>query len=58
VPYAVDGALDVAAGGARVISEHGAGLDLFIDPGAMDAASRLRVCALLENALAELKARA
>ena len=59
VPYAVDGVLgETAGGGAKVISEHGTGLDLFIDPGAMDPASRLRVCGLLENVLAELKARA
>ena len=57
VPYEVDGAFAGADGGAKVISEHSAGLDLFIDPGTMDAAARLRACKLLEGALADLKAR-
>jgi class 3 adenylate cyclase len=57
VPYEVDGALAGTEGGSTVISEHSAGLDLFIDPGTMDAAARLRACKLLEDALADLKAR-
>ena len=58
VPYAVDGTLAEANGGTKVISEHSTGLDLFINPSTMDAASRQRACELLEGALAELRARA
>ena len=57
VPYAVEGALDGAGGSTKIISEHATGLDLFIDPSAMDQASRQRICGLLEGVLAELKAR-
>lgn len=58
VPYAVEGALDGASGSTKIISEHAAGLDLFIDPSAMDEASRQRICGLLEGVLGELMARA
>src|SRR5262245_2972757 len=40
VPYAVDGRLDDAAGrNSEVISESGAGLDLFLDVRALDASA-------------------
>ena len=58
VPYAVEGLLEGASGSTKIISEHATGLDLFIDPAAMDEASRQRICGLLEGVLAELKARA
>jgi adenylate cyclase len=56
VPYAVEG-LTGARRGAEVISEHDAGLDLFIDTSAIDAASAERVRRTLENVVAELKLR-
>jgi class 3 adenylate cyclase len=57
VPYAVEGAAGGGAGSARVISEHETGIDLFIDPRAIDAAASARVCRMLEGVVAELKAR-
>jgi adenylate cyclase len=43
VPYAVDGQLDDAAGrNSEVISERGAGLDLFLDVRALDASAAER----------------
>ena len=57
MPYEVDGAFIGSDGAAKVISEQSIGLNLFIDPGTMDAAARLRACSVLEGALADLKAR-
>jgi class 3 adenylate cyclase len=57
VPYAVEGRADGASKAAQVISEHGAGLDLFIDTRAIDASSAERVCRMLESVVAELKSR-
>lgn len=58
VPYAVEGALDELTEAPSVISEHGHGLDIFIDTKAIDSASAERVYRMLENVVAELKARA
>jgi adenylate cyclase len=57
VPYAVEGRADGASKAVQVISEHGAGLDLFIDTRAIDASSAERVCRMLESVVAELKSR-
>jgi adenylate cyclase len=57
VPYAVEGRIDGTRQAAQVISEHGTGLDLFIDTSAIDASSAERVCRMLENVVAELKFR-
>jgi class 3 adenylate cyclase len=58
VPYAVEGGVDAAGGRAQVISEHGAGHDLFIDTRALDPVAGARLCRILEGVVAELKARA
>ena len=55
VPYEVEGGTDPVRETPQVINEHGAGLDLFIDTGAIDAASAERVCRMLENVIVELK---
>jgi adenylate cyclase len=55
VPYEVEGGTDLVRETPQVINEHGAGLDLFIDTGAIDAASAERVCRMLENVIVELK---
>jgi adenylate cyclase len=57
VPYAVEGVTDDAGTAPQVISEHGAGLDLFIDTRSIDASSAERVCRMLEDVVTELKSR-
>jgi adenylate cyclase len=57
VPYAVEEGTGEAGAAARVIVERGAGLDLFIDTTAIDAASTERARRALERALVELKSR-
>ena len=57
VPYAVEGIEDDARQAPQVISEHGMGLDLFIDTRSIDAASAERVCRMLEEVVTELKSR-
>jgi adenylate cyclase len=56
VPYAVDGQLDDAAGrNSEVISERGAGLDLFLDVRALDASAAERAGRVLEEAAAAVR---
>jgi adenylate cyclase len=56
VPYAVDGWLDDAAGrSSEVISERGAGLDLFLDVCALDAPAAERAGRVLEEAAAAVR---
>jgi adenylate cyclase len=56
VPYAVDGQLDDAAGrNSEVISERGAGLDLFLDVRALDAPAAERAGRVLEEAAAAVR---
>ena len=56
VPYAVDGRLDDAAGrSSEVISESGAGLDLFLDVRALDASAAERAGRVLEEAAAAVR---
>ena len=57
VPYAVEGMEDDARQAPQVISEHGTGLDLFIDTRSIDASSAERVCRMLEEVVTELKSR-
>jgi adenylate cyclase len=57
VPYAVEGIEDDARQAPQVISEHGMGLDLFIDTRSIDASSAERVCRMLEEVVTELKSR-
>jgi len=57
VPYVVEGRTDSARQAGQVISEHGAGVDLFIDTSAIDASSAERVSRMLETVVAELKVR-
>ena len=57
VPYAVEGIEDDAREASQVISEHGTGLDLFIDTRSIDASSAERVCRMLEEVVTELKSR-
>lgn len=57
VPYVIDG---LRAGGGVVsslISEHGPGLDLYLDPSLMDEGQAARTKVLLEKAIATLEAR-
>src|SRR5215510_1441001 len=56
VPYAVDGRLDDATGrNSEVISESGAGLDLFLDVRALDASAAERAGRVLEEAAAAVR---
>ena len=57
MPYAVEGLLDAAGGRRAVFDEHMAGLDLYFDPKAVDAAAAGRIRALLAEALAALERR-
>ena len=57
VPYAVEGIEDDTRQAPQVISEHGMGLDLFIDTRSIDASSAERVCRMLEEVVTELKSR-
>jgi adenylate cyclase len=56
VPYVVEGPVG-EEGAAEVISEHAAGLDLFLDIGAVDAAAASRMAQVLESAAAALRSR-
>ena len=50
LPYAIEGRIGAASEHGAVINEHGAGLDIFVDVGAVDLASADRVCRALEDA--------
>jgi class 3 adenylate cyclase len=57
VPYAVDGLLDEVGQRAQVISEHGTGLDLFLDTAVLDEHVAARARRALQEALAALDQR-
>jgi adenylate cyclase len=57
IPYAVEDVTDDAGQAPQIISEHGKGLDLFIDTRSIDASSAERVCRMLEEVVTELKSR-
>jgi class 3 adenylate cyclase len=57
VPYAVEALLDGEGKQKRTFSEHTTGLDLYLDPNAVDAASAARIRSLLEEAIASLDQR-
>jgi adenylate cyclase len=57
VPYEVEGVRDEVKHPLQVISEHGTGIDLFIDTSAINATSAERVCQMLESVVAQLKTR-
>ncbi len=57
-PYAVDGYLTDSTSAAGVISEHGPGLNLFIDIDMLDSATAGRIESVLQRALESLKAKA
>jgi class 3 adenylate cyclase len=57
VPYAVDGLLSEFAQRAQVISEHGTGVDIFLDLDAIDEESAGRARRRLTEALAALSER-
>jgi adenylate cyclase len=57
VPYAIEGLVDGAGIGAQVVSEIASGLDLYLDPGRVDAASAERIRAALTRAIAALDRR-
>jgi class 3 adenylate cyclase len=57
VPYAVDGLLDAAGAKTQVFSEHMTGLDFFLDPSMIDAATAERIRRLLGEAAAMLDKR-
>jgi len=56
VPYAVDGVLGGEGVTHKLFSEHMPGLDLYLDPSAMNEDGAVRVKALLEQALAAIEA--
>jgi len=57
VPYAVETMLDGEGTQKRTFSEHTTGLDFYLDPNAVDAASAARIRSLLEDAIASLDQR-
>ncbi|MBL8838786.1 MAG: adenylate/guanylate cyclase domain-containing protein [Alphaproteobacteria bacterium] len=57
VPFAVEGLVEAGAQSAHVISEHGSGVDLFIDVDAVDPATAARLRGVLQDAVAVLDAR-
>ncbi|MES2127122.1 MAG: adenylate/guanylate cyclase domain-containing protein [Pseudomonadota bacterium] len=57
VPYAIDGLLDADGKTVQVFSEHGNGLDLYLDLGRIDADSAASLRKKLEAALAALEKR-
>jgi class 3 adenylate cyclase len=58
VPYAVDGMLGEGGATSHVVTENTVGLDLYLDPGRVDAASTAQVRSALNRALAALDAQA
>ena len=56
-PYLVDGLLDATGTKIEKFSEHAAGLDFYLDLGAVDDASDARIRGLLQNAIAALDQR-
>ena len=54
VPYAIDGLLDEEGGTVQVFSEHGDGLDLYLDLGRIDARAAQSLREVLNRALGAL----
>ncbi len=57
VPYVVDGLMDAAGAKIEKFSEHTAGLDFYLDVGAVDDAAEGRIRGLLQDAIAALDRR-
>jgi class 3 adenylate cyclase len=57
VPYVIEGMISDGRQGTQVISEHGSGIDLFLDINAIDDAAAARARAVLQEAVAALAAR-
>jgi adenylate cyclase len=57
VPYLVDGLLDATGTKIEKFSEHAAGLDFYLDLGAVDDAAEARIRGLLQDAIAALDRR-
>ena len=57
VPYLVDGLLDATGKKIEKFSEHAAGLDFYLDLGAVDDAAEARIRGLLQDAIAALDRR-
>ena len=57
VPYLVDGLLDETGTKIEKFSEHAAGLDFYLDLGAVDDAAEARIRGLLQDAIAALDRR-
>jgi class 3 adenylate cyclase len=57
IPYVIEGMAGDARQGTQVISEHGSGIDLFLDIDAIDDAAAARTRAVLQEAVAALAAR-
>ena len=55
VPYVLDGLIDDVAGVRHVFSEHGKGLDLFLDVDALDPAEQRRTREILVEAIAAIE---
>jgi adenylate cyclase len=56
VPYAIDGRAGEGGSTVHVVTENSVGLDLYLDPGRLDATSSVHVRAALQRALAALDA--
>ncbi len=50
VPYVLDGALEESGGPRRIFSEHGSGIDLYLDVDSLDAQGQARARAMLLEA--------
>ena len=57
VPYVVEGLVEEVQQRASVISEHGTGIDFFLDLDLLDKSARERTRRLLQDALAALEVR-
>jgi adenylate cyclase len=57
VPYVIDGLLDETGTKIQKFSEHAAGLDFYLDLGAVDDAAEARIRGLLQDAIAALDRR-
>jgi class 3 adenylate cyclase len=57
IPYVVEGVLDETGRKIEIFSEHMTGLDFYLDPRAVDAATGERIRETLKNAIAALEAR-
>uniref|UniRef100_E6PE43 Putative transmembrane adenylate cyclase n=1 Tax=mine drainage metagenome TaxID=410659 RepID=E6PE43_9ZZZZ len=55
VPYVLDGALEESGAPRRIFSEHGSGIDLYLDVDSLDAEEQARARAILLEAAEALE---